>query len=363
MKILLINTVVTDKNGITNVLFNYLRAMDTDGMQFDLVSINQPDEYYIKAVEMRGGKLFVLPRLNGMVLYWKSLRNIIRDNNYDAVHIHGNSHTTILELTAAKLAGCGVRMVHAHSTTCKYVVLHKILAPLFHILCTHGLACGEAAGKFMFGKNPYTVVNNGVDTQKFAFSQEYRDFIRKKYNWEGCKVINHVGYFSEVKNHQWIIEVFRELLCKDNTYRLVLIGDGGLKSFIIEKARKYGVLDRITFTGNINNVNEYLSASDLVLMPSLFEGLPLTLIEQQANGLRCVVSDNITKEVDKTGNLTFLPLSASVEEWAQTIAQIKMISTEERKDMSAQAILSIIACNYSINGEAEKLKKYYLQSL
>ena len=88
MKILLINTVPTDKNGITNVLFNYLRAMSPEGIQLDLVSINQPDEYYVKEVEKRGGQLFVLPRLNGTVSYWKSLRNLIHDNKYDAVHIH-----------------------------------------------------------------------------------------------------------------------------------------------------------------------------------------------------------------------------------------------------------------------------------
>ena len=363
MKILLINTVPTNKNGITNVLFNYLRAMDTEGIHMDLVSINQPDDYYVKEVEKRGGQLFVFPRRNGTISYWKSLRNLIRENRYDAVHIHGNSHTTVLELTAARVAGCSVCIVHAHTTTCEHVVVHKLLATVFHSLCTHGLACGEAAGKFMFGRYPFIVVNNGVDTEKFVFNQVHRDDIRKKHNWNGCKVIGHVGYFSEVKNHQWVIEVFRELANKDNTYRIVLIGDGELRSSIVEKAKEYGILDRITFTGNINNVNEYLSAMDLVLMPSLFEGLPLTLIEQQANGLRCVVSDTITKEVDKTGNLTFLPLSVAAKEWAEVIAAIKMVGDEERKQLSANAIEAITHCGYSIKGEAEKLRQYYFHAI
>lgn len=362
MKILLINTVSTDKNGITNVLFNYLKAMDTEGIQMDLVSINQPDEYYVKEVEKRGGQLFVLPRLNGTVLYWKSLRNLIRENMYNAVHIHGNSHTTVLELTAARAAGCGVRMVHAHTTTCKYIVAHKLLAPMFHALCTHGIACGEAAGKFMFGKHPFTVVNNGVDTEKFAFNQEHRDAIRKKCCWDGCKVIGHVGYFLEVKNQQWIIEVLRELLNDDDTYRLVLIGDGKLREQVTAKAGEYGILDKVTFTGKINSVDKYLNAIDLILMPSLFEGLPLSLIEQQANGLRCVVSDTITAEVDKTGNLIFLPLSISAVEWAKQITQIEMISDAERKEMSEDAVKSITKCGYSIKDEALKLKKIYLDS-
>ena len=360
MKILEINTVRTGKNGITNVIFNYLRAMDTEGIQMDLVSINQPDEYYIKEIERRGGQLFVLPRLNGTVSYWKSLRKLICENRYDAVHIHGNSHTTVLELTAARAAGCVVCMVHAHNTTCKHVVVHKLLTPVFHSLCTHGLACGEDAGKFMFGKHPFIVVNNGVDTEKFAFHQEHRDAIRKKHNWYGCKVIGHVGSFYEVKNHQQIIEIFRELVNRDDSYRLLLIGDGILRTFIAEKAKRYGIADNITFTGNINNVNEYLSAVDLILMPSLFEGLPLSLIEQQTNGLRCVVSDAITTETNKTGNLTFLSLSASAKEWAEKVSAIKMISDSERKRMSDRAVQAIKRSGYSIQEEALKLRNLYL---
>lgn len=362
MKILLINTVPTDKNGITNVLFNYLKAMDTEGLQMDFVSINQPDEYYVREIEKREGQLFVLPRLNGTVSYWKSLCNLIRKNRYNIVHIHGNSHTTVLELTAARAAGCGVRIVHAHTTTCKYVVVHKLLAPMFHTLCTLGIACGESAGKFMFGKRPFTVLNNGVDIDKFTFNQEHRDAIRKKHGWDGCRVLGHVGYFLEVKNQQWIIEILRELLNNDDTYRLVLIGNGKLREQVTSKAREYGILDKVTFTGKIDNVDEYLNAMDLVLMPSLFEGLPLSLIEQQANGLRCVVSDTITTEVDKTGNLTFLSLSASAKEWADEIASIKMISDEKRKEMSELAVQSIVRCGYRIKDEALKLKNIYRDS-
>ena len=362
MKILLINTVPTESNGITHVLFNYLKAIDIFGMTFDLLAINQLEAHYVKDVENKGGRVYVLSRLNGMISYWKSLRNLIRENKYDAVHIHGNSHTTILELSAAKIAGCGVRMVHAHTTTCLHVVMHKFLTPVFNLLCTHGLACGEAAGRFMYGKRPFTVVNNGVDTEKFSFHSEHRKSIRNKHNWVGCKVIGHVGYFQEVKNHQWIIEVFNVLIKKDNSYRLVLIGDGELRGQIIEKAKEYGILDYIIFTGVINNVNHYLSAIDMIFMPSLFEGLPLALIEQQACGLRCVVSDTITKEVDKTGNVTFLSLTSSANDWAKVIDQFEVISEGERKQMSEEAVRAITQCGYSIKEEAEKLKKYYMQA-
>ena len=352
----------TESNGITNVLFNYLRAMDGSEVTADLLAINQPDAHYVKEVENKGGRVFALSRLGGTIAYWKSLRNLIRENKYDAVHIHGNSHTTVLELSAAKAAGCGVRMCHAHNTTCKHVVVHKLMAPVFHLLCTHGLACGDAAGRFMHGNRPFTVVNNGVDTDKFAFSPEHRETIRKNHNWHGCKVIGHVGYFQEVKNHQWIIEVFKELIKMDASYRLVLIGDGELRNKIVEKANEAGILEQITFTGNIKNVNHYLNAIDLIIMPSLYEGLPLTLIEQQACGLRCIVSDTITREVDKTGNLTFLSISLSAYDWARVINQFKIMTEEERAKTSECAVRVITQGGYSIKEEASKLKAYYLQT-
>lgn len=357
MRILLINTVPTEKNGITNVMFNYLRAMNTDEMVFDFVSLNQPDDYYVHEVERKGGQVFVIPRLEGVFKYWNSLRNLICKNNYDVVHIHGNSHTTILELTAANAAGCVVRMVHAHNTTCTHVVVHRLLTPVFNHLYTYGLACGEDAGRFMFGKKPFTVINNGVDTDKFAFRPEKRQMVRKQYGFEGCKVIGHVGYFSKAKNHQWIIEVFRSLLEADKDYRLLLIGDGELRGDIEEKAKYYGILNRITFTGIIENVDEVLNAMDIVLMPSLFEGLPLTLIEQQANGLQCVCSDAITTEADKTGNLRFISLDKSAEEWASEVDSFLQI--EGRELRSRNAIEKIRESRYSIQEEADQLQSLY----
>ena len=211
----------------------------------------------------------------------------------------------------------------------------------------------------MFGNKSFTVVNNGVDTDKFVFRADIRESVRKMYGLEGTKVIGHVGYFSEVKNHRWIIEVFRSLLEKDKDFRLLLIGDGALRGEIENQAREYGIFDRITFTGNINNVDEVLNAMDIVLMPSLFEGLPLTLIEQQANGLQCVCSDTITKEADKTRNLRFISLNKSAKEWASEI--ISFINIADRNKRSIESIKKIKKAGYSIQEEADKLADLYMR--
>lgn len=361
MKVLLINTVPTDRNGITGVIFNYLRSMNTEGMTIDLLAINEPSANYIQDVESKGRHVFVIPRLNGVKSYWQGLYRLAKREKYDVAHIHGNSHTVVLELSALWLAGCKVRIVHAHTTQTGMPLFHKLSTPFFNMLYTHGLACGEAAGKWMFGKHKFTVLNNGVDTNKYSFNSSVCEQIRKELGWQDCKVVGHVGYFTEVKNHKWIIEVFKELYAKDNSYRLVLIGDGVLRPAIEQQINSCGLASAVRLTGNIDNVDAYLNAIDVILMPSLYEGLPLTLVEQQSNGLKCVVSDTISKEADKTGNVKFISLSERAKVWAESIE--KNIDTATRDIRSAESIVKITKAGYSISNEAERLREFYLNSI
>jgi len=360
MKILIVNTVPTEKNGITNVIFNYLRNIDRSKMTFDYLSINEPENSYRDEVETLGGKIFVLPRLNmSVVSYWKALMMLIKRNGYDAVHVHGNSHTVVLELSAARLAGCKFRMVHSHNTTCLNPLLHRILFPIFNLLYTHALACGEEAGRWMFGTRYFTVINNGVDTKKYSFDQEKRKSIRQQLCISDEEIlIGNVGHFyGKVKNQSFVVNVFNELLKKSNRYKLCLIGDGPQRKDVERQVGEYGLSDRVIFTGNINNVDEYLCAIDLIVMPSLYEGLPLTLIEQQACGLPCVAADTITKEADKTGNVTFIPLSEGPEQWALLIINIPV--EKDRTIESVEAIGKIEAAGYCVQREANKLLELY----
>lgn len=361
MKVLVINSVPTQKNGITNVIFNYLRAMDTTDIRLDVLSINTPDQSYITNVKEKGGNLIVLPRSGkGLFAYFKSLRNLVRTNKYDAVHIHGNSHTLAIDLMAVKMGGCRVRIAHSHNTTCKYKIVHKLLTPVFNYACTHRMACGYDAGVWMFGKLPFKVLNNGIDTTLYSFNEDERLKIRAKYNFDGSKVLGHVGFFNKAKNQTFLITVLHKLIMSDLDYRLLLIGDGPLKKDVEAYAENLGVRDRVVFTGGIDNVYAYLNAIDIIVMPSLYEGLPLTLIEQQANGLQCFVADTISKESDKTGNLSFLSLNRDVAEWAISIDNFE--STEGRAERSLRAIASIKQIGYDITEESKKLKAFYFET-
>lgn len=356
MKILVINTVPTDKNGITNVIINYLNAMGND-VAFDYVAINNPNAFYVNFFKEKSATLYSFKRKNVLGYIW-SLYKIIKQNNYDAIHVHGNSHTVVLELLAAKLAGCKVRIIHAHSTGCNSVALHKLLAALFDSLCTNRLACGEEAGKFMFGNKPFKIINNGVDVEKFSFDNKTREALRVKLALtENDIVVGHVGYFMPVKNQSFLIDVFAELAKNDYRYHLVLIGDGAMRTEIEQKVASLGLTNKVMFTGNIDNVSEYLNAIDIIIMPSLYEGLPLTLVEQQANGLQCVVSDTITAEADKTGNLRFLSLQAPILDWVHTVEKSHCMQNRELR--SKDAIVAIEKAGYSIQREAKKLVEYY----
>lgn len=356
MKILVINTVSTDRNGITNVIFNYLNAID-DSVNFDYVTINVPDKFYTNFLEKKGAILYTLKRRN-VLGYMGALYKIIKKNNYDAIHVHGNSHTVVLELLAAKLAGCKVRIIHAHNTGCKSVALHKFLTAPFNWMCTHRLACGEKAGRFMFGSMPFKIVNNSVDVVKYSFDNDQRIALRAKMALsESDILVGHVGYFKPVKNQSFLVDVFAKLARKDSRYHLVLIGDGYMRQEIEQKVASLGLTNKVTFTGNIDNVSEYLNAIDLIVMPSLYEGLPLSLVEQQANGLQCVVSDTITTESDKTGNLSFLSLHAPISDWVHTIESSHCMLNREQR--SKDAVIAIENAGYSIQAEAKKLVGYY----
>lgn len=359
MRVLAINTVPTEKNGITNVIFNLYGAMDKRNIVVDYVSINKPDALYQEKVNSFGGSIFVIPRsIYSPFIYFLKLCKAIRQGKYDIVHAHGNSATLAIEMLAAKVSGCQIRIAHGHSTTCKSKTVHKLLMPVFQHYCTHRLACGTDAGKWLFGKHDFKVVYNGVDITRFAYSEKKRKMIRDTIRISDSEiVIGHVGTFDENKNQMFLVDIFYKINQYNGEYRLLMIGEGDVRRMVEEKALQLGLTDKIIFFGSTDLVQDFLSACDLIVMPSVHEGLPLSLIEEQVNGLHCVVSDTITREVDKTGNLTFLSLDAGASYWAEQICNIQI--NKFREESSFLAIEKVKASGYDIKENASELLKYY----
>lgn len=359
MKILVINTCPFFNDGITNVIMNLQDSIAHAQFRMDLVVTAEPSDSFLKKMQDNECNVYYIKRtMKSVYKYLKSLILLIKKNNYDIVHIHGNSHTTVLELFAAFVAGCRTRIVHAHNTFCKEKAIHFFMTPIFNALCTGRLACGEAAGIFMHGKHKFCVINNGIKTNRFMFSSKNRIEIRKQLGLCDKFIIGHVGtLYNEQKNQEFLFDIIVALKKYRKDVHLCLVGDGEDRENFKKSVAEMGIEDDVTFVGAVDDAAPYLSAFDIVVMPSLYEGLPLSLIEEQANGLNCFVSDVITREVNKTGNVKFFSLK-NMNAWVDELRKIGL--QEDRKHESELAISEIAKSGYSIEDEARKLEKIYM---
>lgn len=357
IKVLYIATTRFGLDGISTVILNYFRAIDKSSIKIDLVAPNDVKQEIRDEFKSYSCDIYKIEgRLNRPYSYYKRLKRLIIENGYDIVHAHGNSATLFLEMHAARKGGVDVRISHSHNTTCKYKLLDKLLRPLFYRSYTHALACGEAAGRWLYGDRPFKIMNNGVDIEKFQYDPDVRDEYRDRYGLADYKVVGHVGRFSHQKNHDLLVDIFAELYSQDDTYRLMLIGDGTLRAEIERKVQDLGLKDAVMFMGRTTEVPQLLQAMDVLVMPSRYEGLPLSLIEAQAACLPCVVSDAITREVALTELVTFASLTDPPLTWAEKIVMATLHDRYGRKD---EVLRKITDSGYSIRNLADRLKNTY----
>lgn len=356
-KILVVNTVPMEMNGITNVIINLYENIDNDKYHMDFVAIDDCSKDIREKFAVRGSKLFIVKgRLRNPIIYVYKLAKIAK--GYDIVHVHGNSATLLMEMVAAKCAGVTVRIAHSHNSTCKYVLVDKVCRPLFYKLCNGRLACGDQAGRWLFRKRKFTIIRNGINTEKYIFSEASRFNVRSKFGWDDDKIVlGHVGAFNEFKNQNFIIDIFAKLYKKDSRYRLLLVGEGPMLKEMKKKAALLEVETGIVFFGVSNYVDRLLNAVDLILMPSFNEGFPLTLVEEQANGLNCIVSDEIGQEVNLSGNVEFLPIRQGTELWINAILSYENFCG--RKEKSEAAIKKIVIAGYDMKESVKTLENCY----
>ena len=359
MNILVISTVSYRSNGITQVIRN---LYGNDWYKNDELSFLFPDDNdasLIAELEDKGFTVYQFPRYeNGIWSYYKFLKQIVRNKNIEIVHIHGNSHALIIELFASMAEGCKIRICHSHNTTCNNILVHKLISPLFNMLCTHRIACGEAAGRWMYGNKEFIIIHNGINTEQFRFNIDSRNRIRNQYGIEeNIIVIGHVGNLNKQKNQGFLIDIMNKVKCREH-YRLMLVGEGEKRAELERKALELGIEDQVFFVGCTSDVPAYLSAMDVIAMPSLYEGLPLSLVEAQANGLNCVVSSAITEEAYISGNVFFIKNEGSIEDWVNAINHFS--TDQDRVKSSDFAINAIRESGYEIDMEISRLYKLYV---
>ena len=225
-----------------------------------------------------------------------------------------------------------IRAAHSHNTMCNNTLLHKLCWIPFQLLCNRRYACGEKAGKWLFGDREFTVLSNGKDLSLFKYSDSRRKEMRDKLHLHEKYVIGHVGTFTEQKNHMFLIKIFKEILIRIPNAHLYLIGDGPLFSDVKSDIEINNLSNKVTLSGVVNDIPDRLQAMDLMVFPSLYEGLPNVVIEWQAVGLPCVISDVITKECGTCDLVAYLSLNEEPSKWADTILSHKIVHTDRVAD-------------------------------
>ena len=322
MRVLIVETTMFGHDGITNVIANYYKYQDYKRVHMDIVTINPVDSFFEKELKKRGSKSFVLPYRNQNPLkYIVYLIRIIKNGNYQIVHAHGCSATMAVEMLAAKLAAVEVRISHSHNTKCDHVKVDKLLRPLLNICCNARFACGKEAGEWLFPKKDFYIIKNGIELEKYQYNESVRMQIRSKYSLESNFIVGHVGRFSIQKNHDKLLDIFEIISKRYDNAKLVLIGDGELKNKIEDRAKALK-LD-VLFVGISNEVEKWLQAIDMIIFPSLYEGLPLGLVEAQAAGVPCILSDTISSDTKITDLDEFVALDGPLDSWLEAVQRNK----------------------------------------
>jgi glycosyltransferase involved in cell wall biosynthesis len=288
------------------------------------------------------------------------------ENKYDIVHIHYTTPLRSTYLKAAKRAGVTTRIYHSHSA---YVLGKSSIKLAIYWLrkkqitkwATDYFSCSEAAARWMFepkllNTNKVKMIHNGINVDKFSFDKEKRNAIRNGLNIQDKFVITHTGRFTEQKNQMFLVNLLEKIKAKDSNVILLLLGDGPLLKDVYSKVKQKGLDNSVIFLGVRSDVNDYLSAADCYIMPSLYEGLPVSAIEAQCAGLPCIFSTNITKEVALESSVTFLSLDQDIESWVEAVLANK---GKERND--GARIVKIRG--YDVQDVAEWLQHFYIKQL
>ncbi|WP_309121656.1 glycosyltransferase family 1 protein [Paenibacillus sp.] len=348
--------------GTETMLMNIYRKLDKRQMQFDFVSYSGQEAYYDHEIERMGGKVFRLPNPQSAIALYKVMKS---RGPYAAVHAHTLFHCGIA-IAASALAGVPVRIAHAHTTLDKRdnklrQMYFGTMRALLNRLSTHRLACSREAGNYLFGRRNrgrgFSHFPNVIDYSVFLEKNETEvNAFKEKENLNQGIVIGHIGRFVEAKNHVFLLEVMKRIVRKGANAKLLLVGDGDFKPRIQKIAEEEGLSGDIRFVGLRDDIGTMLHAMDVFAFPSTYEGLGLVLLEAQAGGLPCIVSEAIQPEADVgMGLITRVPLAAGADAWADAI-----IEKAGRREKNAVKIIDAFERNrYSIpTGIAELIHIY-----
>lgn len=351
------------QGGSQAMIMNLYRGIDKDKIQFDFVIHDGVMTSMAEEAIRMGARVFSCPKFSLLTLskykkWWKEFFD--EHNEIKILHCHVRSPaSTVLKI--AKKHGV-TSISHSHSASYgKSVnsIIKRFLARNIKNNADYFMGCSLLAGEFLYGKNicksdRYFSVKNAIDSKKYVYNLQTAKEVREEFNYtDNDVVIGHVGRFSQPKNHIFLIDIFNEIHKKDDKYKLLLVGDGELRKGIEEKVEKLGLRDFVSFVGLRTDINRIFMGIDLFLFPSLWEGLPVSVVEAQASGLKCVISSAISTEVIISPLVTAVDLSRGEKEWANIVVENL---GNERQDTSKY----IIESGYDIKQSVDEISRLYL---
>lgn len=352
-----------DGGGVECMLKNYYENFDCENIKFDFIVFEKGkgmlEEYFLS----KGSKIFhITPKKENFIKSNLELKKIIKNGQYDIIHCHQN-RSNIIPLYYAHKYKIKNRICHSHSASIIKSFKEKMIKNVFSYYiekyATKLFACSNMAAKWLYSKKvqeKVTIINNAIELKRFEYNSKIRNNIREKYKLDNKIVVGCVARIHPQKNHKFLIDIFNELHKINSNYYLFLAGDGVDKELIENKVKEYGLQNDVLFAGNCNNVNELLQAFDIFALPTLFEGLGISLIESQVSGLLTITSkDVVPEETNVTKQIHYIPLEKTAKEWAN---EIELLYSKENERISYTD--KIASQGFNIYNEANKLEKLYI---
>lgn len=361
MKKILFISQYLNRNGTEAFMMSVFRGIDHTRFHVDFLLYSKQETDYSREVEAAGGKVYRVPSRKESPWRWhQALNCFFREHSgeYQAVHFCGNSLTTMAPLWYANKYGVPVRICHAHNSSCRGVhnkFLHLLKRGLTKRICTHYMACSTLAAQWFFGDTRAQVIANGIPVEKYR----YDELVRREKRLElgishDTQVIGHVGRFVMEKNHEFMVDVFHKYVSKHPQAMLLLVGVGPMMPLIQQKVASLGLTEHVRFLGERSDVPTLMQVMDVFFMPSLFEGLPYVLIEAQAAGLPCVISDVINRDIVLTPSVYYASLKDNVALWVSRIEDaMRELQRPDNAGLIAKA-------GYSVEVTLRQLEDIYL---
>ena len=363
IRVLVLDTVM-DRGGAETMIMNYYRQIDRSKIQFDFL-VNRPYEAaYEKEIQELGGKIFrmcpLYPQYFGR--YKKEVREFLKAHpEYQIIHsnLEERSYFALKEARKLKIP---VRISHSHNAPrgfdLKSIIRYYFRANLKPQV-THMFTCGEEAGIWLYGKKQQDhviMMNNAIDAKLYQYHPAVEEEMRKELGLEGKFVIGHVGRFFPQKNHTFLIDIFAKVYQQNKNAVLLLVGGGELETEIKAKVEELNLTEAVKFLGVRSDIHRLMQAFDVFILPSLFEGFPVTMVEAQAAGLPCIISDQVPPQCAITKNVEIISLKQSPQQWAE-----RLLSYQNTKKQNTYE--TIVKQNFDIKANAKWLQKFYLEEL